>query len=339
MSAILKRSRPKKGRENVLTPTTLRKEGQRKKRHEEEDREEEDKEEMERLKMRGGGRKKHRGVEEDDDEDDEDIQGVIKDEVDGGDGVGDDDDDDDDDSLDGGRNEEEEEEEEESDEEAVEQKDEATRDKGKVIVLLDLASLEVVKTKRGDYQLLTCDDHISIMRKYKKDPKKYRPDILHQELMALLDSPLNKEERMTIYIHTEKNVLIEVNPKCRIPRTFKRFSGLMVQLLHKLKIRSADGREMLLKVIKNPMSRHLPPGIRCFGLSCQGTLYNPHHFAASLPTTEPIMFVFGAMANGSILMKDHPYMTEMISCSEYPLSGVVAINRLLGAIENAWGIV
>ena len=209
----------------------------------------------------------------------------------------------------------------------------------KIIVLLDLASLETVKTKRGDFQLLTCDDHVSLMKKYNKDPKLYRPDILHQELMALLDSPLNKEGKLAIYVHTDKNVLIEVNPKCRLPRTFKRFSGLMVQLLHRLKIRSADGKDMLLRVIKNPMSRHLPPGIRCYGLSCKGTLYNPHHFATTLPTKEPVMFVFGAMATGSISMSDHPYMTEMISCSEYPLSGVVAINRLLGAIENQWGIV
>ena len=28
-------------------------------------------------------------------------------------------------------------------------------------------------------------------------------------------------------MHTAKNVLVEVNPKTRIPRTFKRFSGLM----------------------------------------------------------------------------------------------------------------
>ena len=32
-------------------------------------------------------------------------------------------------------------------------------------------------------------------------------------------------------------------------------------------------------------------------------------------------------------------MQEMISCSEYPLSGSVAINRVIGAIENQWGIV
>lgn len=33
-----------------------------------------------------------------------------------------------------------------------------------------------------------------------------------------------------VYIHTEKNVLIEINPQTRIPRTFKRFAGLMGKL-------------------------------------------------------------------------------------------------------------
>lgn len=32
-------------------------------------------------------------------------------------------------------------------------------------------------------------------------------------------------------------------------------------------------------------------------------------------------------------------MEEMAAISEYPLSGVVAINRVLGAIENEWNIV
>jgi rRNA pseudouridine-1189 N-methylase Emg1 (Nep1/Mra1 family) len=32
-------------------------------------------------------------------------------------------------------------------------------------------------------------------------------------------------------------------------------------------------------------------------------------------------------------------MQEVVSISEYPLSGVVAINRVLGAVENHWGII
>jgi hypothetical protein len=43
----------------------------------------------------------------------------------------------------------------------------------------------------------------------------------------LLDSPLNRAGLLQVYIKTEKNVLIEVNPQIRIPRTFKRFAGLM----------------------------------------------------------------------------------------------------------------
>jgi rRNA small subunit pseudouridine methyltransferase Nep1 len=144
---------------------------------------------------------------------------------------------------------------------------------------------------------------------------------------------------MRVLIHSEKNVLISVNAKTRIPRTFKRFSGLMVQLLHKLKIRSADGKDTLLKVVKNPISRHLPAGARCYGFSQHGKLYAPQAFAASLPDDVPIVFVIGAMATGSIRLEDHPYVTELVSVSEYPLSGVVAINRILGAIEANWGIV
>ena len=64
-------------------------------------------------------------------------------------------------------------------------------------------------------------------RKHNKDPAEYRPDIIHQELMAVLDSPLNKAGKVKVYMHTGKNVLIEINPKTRIPRTFKRFAGLM----------------------------------------------------------------------------------------------------------------
>lgn len=97
-----------------------------------------------------------------------------------------------------------------------------------LIIILDLASLETVKTKKGDFQLLNCDDHVGVMKKLNRDPQKCRPDIVHQEIMAVLDSPLNKAGKVKLLVHTEKNVLIEVNPKTRLPRTFKRFSGLMV---------------------------------------------------------------------------------------------------------------
>ena len=66
--------------------------------------------------------------------------------------------------------------------------------------------METVKSKNGDFQLLNCDDHISLMKKLKKDPQDCRPDIIHQELMAVLDSPLNKAGHCKIFVRTSRNV-------------------------------------------------------------------------------------------------------------------------------------
>lgn len=74
---------------------------------------------------------------------------------------------------------------------------------------------------------------------------------LRQALLTILDSPLNKAGRIKardaggrgrpcsahpshllsraqdIFVHTQKNVLFRVSPATRLPRTLKRFCGLM----------------------------------------------------------------------------------------------------------------
>ncbi|KAL7532035.1 hypothetical protein ACHAXR_008350 [Thalassiosira sp. AJA248-18] len=221
----------------------------------------------------------------------------------------------------------------------------------RLIVLLDQAKLETIKNRRGNFELLNCDDHRDLCKKkLKKDPKIFRPDICHQELLALLDSPLNKAGHLQIYIRTSRNVLIELHPSVRIPRTYKRFAGLMVQLLHKMKIKAADNGTTLMKVIKNPFSQHLPVGTHVYGMSCQGMLYSPAGLAKAMIPLSPggegeggganqVCFIIGAMAAGHVTTEDHPYIEKMFSISEYPLSGASAINRILGSIEHQWGIV
>lgn len=49
-------------------------------------------------------------------------------------------------------------------------------------------------------------------------------------------------------MHTTKNMLIEIHPQVRLPRTFRRFCGLIAQLLQKLSIRATNGPDKLLKV-------------------------------------------------------------------------------------------
>ena len=211
-----------------------------------------------------------------------------------------------------------------------------SRDRGRrVFVVLEEANLEVIKTNRG-FQLLNCDDHLGLHRRLKKDPRDSRPDILHQMLLMLLDSPLNKRGLLQIYIRTKKNVVIEVSPHIRIPRTFKRFAGLMVQLMHKLKIRAADGPKTLLKIVKSPVTRHLPTNCRVIGTSVAGTLVDAHDFVKTLPQNDPLVFIFGAVAHGNAGAPS--YAEETVALSEHPLSGAYALGRLLNAFERCWAI-
>ncbi|KAI9011198.1 Ribosomal RNA small subunit methyltransferase mra1 [Gaertneriomyces sp. JEL0708] len=210
----------------------------------------------------------------------------------------------------------------------------------RLIVVLQQASLETVKLgkgKEGHYALLNCDDHHHLLKKYNKDISESRPDITHQCLLTLLDSPLNKAGLLQVYIHTTKNVLIEVNPHVRIPRTFKRFCGLMVQLLHKLSIRSVNGPEKLLKVIKNPITDHLPPNCRKITMSSEVPPIRLSSYVNALPSDEPIVFFIGAMAHGPDNWVDD-IVDDKISVSEYPLSASVTCGKLTCAFEEIWNI-
>ncbi|XP_030043326.1 ribosomal RNA small subunit methyltransferase NEP1 [Microcaecilia unicolor] len=203
----------------------------------------------------------------------------------------------------------------------------------RLLVVLEGASLETVKVGKT-YELLNCDKHKSLLLKHGQNPGDVRPDITHQSLLMLMDSPLNRAGLLQVYIHTQKNVLIEVNPQTRIPRTFDRFCGLMVQLLHKLSVRAADGPQKLLKVIKNPVTDHLPVGCMKIGtsFSCESVT----DVRDLVPATDPIVFVVGAFAHGSVNVD---YTEKMISISNYPLSAALTCAKLCSAVEEVWGVV
>lgn len=206
-----------------------------------------------------------------------------------------------------------------------------TRSGRRLIVVLEKACLEtykVGKAKDAKYALLNCDDHQGILKKMGRDIADARPDIAHQVLLTLLDSPLNKAGYLQIYIHTARNVLIEVNPHVRLPRTFKRFSGLMVQLLHKLSIRSTSSSSAkLLKVIKNPVTDHLPPNCRKITLSHDAPTHKVSDYVRKLPQDMSLCVFIGAMAHGADDFADF-YIDEKISVSDYSLSASVSASKV-----------
>ncbi|KAF2011731.1 nucleolar essential protein-like protein 1 [Aaosphaeria arxii CBS 175.79] len=222
------------------------------------------------------------------------------------------------------------------------------KDTQRLIVVLCNATLETYKASHGSargpggredkYNLLNSDDHIGVMRKMGRDISEARPDITHQCLLTLLDSPINKAGKLQIYVQTAKNVLIEVSPTVRIPRTFKRFAGLMVQLLHRHQIRSTTSQEKLIQVIKNPITDHLPPNCRKVTLSFDAPVVRVRDYIQGLGPKESICVFIGAMAKGSDDFADS-IKDDSIGISNYNLSASVACSKFCHAAEDVWSII
>lgn len=112
----------------------------------------------------------------------------------------------------------------------------------------------------------------------------------------------------------------------------------MVQLLHRLSIRSTNSQEKLLRVIPNPITDHLPPNCRKVTLSFDSSLVRVRDYIDSLDAKESVCVFVGAMAKGPDNFADE-YVDDKISISNYSLSASVACSKFCHAAEDAWDIV
>ncbi|EFC50041.1 predicted protein [Naegleria gruberi] len=205
--------------------------------------------------------------------------------------------------------------------------------KRRLIVVLENCPLEVGKIGEK-YKLLNSDDHRTYLSKHGKNPDDYRPDVVHQCLLSLFDSPISKAGLLQVYMHTADNTLIEVNPHTRVPRTYKRFAGLMVQLLFKHKIKASETEAVLFKVIKNPITEHLPStALKVAAEYNQETVVRLEEYVPVL--YGPMVFVIGAFARGDLKVD---YVDEYVSISSYPLSGAMVCMKVCCAFEEHWQV-
>lgn len=101
-----------------------------------------------------------------------------------------------------------------------------------------------------------------------------------------------------------------------------------------MSIRATDTSTKLMKVIKNPITDHLPVGCKKFVMSFTGKLQPPKDLVPA--EDEPIALVIGAFAHGNV---NTDYTEGAFSISNYPLSAALACTKLCSAFEEAWSIV
>lgn len=85
--------------------------------------------------------------------------------------------------------------------------------------------------------------HSAIRQRFQhndEELRRGRPDIVHFNMVYILDSIVNKEGKIRLFIHTRNNQVIIPNPELRIPKSYLRFVGLMEKLLDEGIIKDKD---------------------------------------------------------------------------------------------------
>jgi rRNA small subunit pseudouridine methyltransferase Nep1 len=170
--------------------------------------------------------------------------------------------------------------------------------------------------------------------------KRGRPDIIHFALMEALSTPLFLKNMLKVYVHTVKNKLIIIGDNLRIPKSYFRFEGIMINLFKEKIIKSPDDDNMLLELHDNiTFEQFIINGIRpdkLIGLSSDGVKSSAEEIASRNITknNNHIAFVVGGFPKGQFSDDTSKIFSCSYSIGELKLEAHVVIARILYECEK-----
>jgi rRNA small subunit pseudouridine methyltransferase Nep1 len=104
-----------------------------------------------------------------------------------------------------------------------------------------------------------------------------------------------------------------------------------------MKIRASGSSVTLMKIIKNPVTAHLPVGVKKIGLEINGKLVHLGKYVKEImgDQKKPIVFSIGAVSVGNPTVD---YIDECISISNYSLSAACVCGKICDAFEDLWNV-
>ena len=180
--------------------------------------------------------------------------------------------------------------------------------------------------------------HFAILSSGLKDEyKRARPDILHIILLNILATPLFKKNQLKVFVHTINNQVIKIGDNLRIPKSYARYEGLMLDLFTNKKIVSKDGC-LLLELIDNlSFSGLLQKSIRpdvIVGLSTNGIFKNFEYVSNELFQFNNPCIVIGGFPKGHFSQDIESCLEKKYSISNLSLEAHIVISRLLYEFEK-----
>ncbi len=182
--------------------------------------------------------------------------------------------------------------------------------------------------KKSSRVLLDSSLHHSLFKDPKDKKRRGRPDIVHQFLLLGLDSMINHEKRLELYVHTRNDELINIDGSTRLPKNYNRYSGLFEELFRAKVVPSPENPLITLKAgmdlpsiigqVQNPsVSKGRKPVV--IGLNQGGTRVN---LLEHLPRIHggdgdvDLIFLIGGFAHGDFRSDLDSLSNEVVSISD-----------------------
>ena len=190
-----------------------------------------------------------------------------------------------------------------------------------------------ISQKNYSSQLLDNALHHSAMKSLKNFEKRGRPDITHLCLLNALGSPLNKKEKLKLYIHTIHNKIFEINPDIRIARNYNRFKGLMAKLLIEERIATEDS--ILISSVNETLANliHKFDDSEILLFSHKGRLIKSYRDLFSESSNKNYVAVIGGFQKSTFSKEIFQLSENLISLSDYSLDAWIVISKIINYYE------
>ncbi|MFX1518888.1 MAG: 16S rRNA methyltransferase [Promethearchaeota archaeon] len=165
--------------------------------------------------------------------------------------------------------------------------------------------------------------------------KRGRPDLVHISLLSILGTPLCKTGYLKLFVHTVKDLVIQMDVNVRLPRNYTRFLGLMSQLFETGQV-PPKGSSLLSikKMTLKELIEEIKPNYTIL-FSETGKEIELMNFMDSVVEYTPLAIIVGGFPHGDFSKETYQCANEIVAISDMSLDAHVVVSRVIYAYEIA----
>ncbi len=189
------------------------------------------------------------------------------------------------------------------------------------------------RNKVPEKMMLDASHHHPAFGKLPDGDRRGRPDIAHMFLLLSLDSDVNAEGRLRVFIHTRNDDVVAVKPETRLPPNYIRFVGLIEQLFDQHVVPSRENALLELRQ-KVPLATLVealkPDSVIVLDPAGERT---PLEGAIASAEGERVVIIMGGFSKGTFSSDMRKLKARRISLGERMLKVWTVSSKALRALE------